>query len=170
MKAVVLALLATPAFAEEPTMQINPDWEYVADTVMGGVSTGHITHAQVQGRVATRLTGQVSLDNNGGFVQMAFDLQQDASDWTGVEIDVIGNGEVYELRARTDQLTRPWQSFRAEFTAPQEWTAVRIPFGDLTPRKTDATFDPAQLRRLGIVAIGREFAADIAVSGLRFYR
>ncbi len=156
-------------------MQLHPDWSFVADTVMGGKSTGGITRERIAGREAVRLTGQVSLDNDGGFVQMAFDLREDgdtvdASDWTGIEIDVIGNGDVYELRARTDQLSRPWQSFRAEFTAPETWTTVRIPFADLEPRKTDARFDPARLRRLGIVGIGREFAADIAASGIRFYR
>lgn len=154
-------------------MQINADWEYVADTVMGGVSRGQAGPAVVRGRAATRLTGEVSLDNNGGFVQMAFDLAGgdvfDASGFAGIEMDVCGNGEEYDLRLRTDALPRPWQSFRASFTAPVEWASVRVPFAQVVPHKTDAAFDAARLRRIGVLAIGREFHADIAVAAVRFY-
>ncbi|MBT8411897.1 MAG: CIA30 family protein, partial [Octadecabacter sp.] len=93
----------------------------------------------------------------------------DASGFAGIELDVCGNGEEYDLRLRTDALLRPWQSFRSSFTAPPEWTSVRVPFGDIVPHKTEAAFDPARLRRIGVLAIGREFHADIAVAGLRFY-
>ena len=156
-------------------MNLAPDWEFVADTVMGGVSTGRVEQVEVAGRSATRLTGDVSLENNGGFVQMAFDLMpdggaMDASDFTGLEIEVFGNGEVYDLRLRTTALTRPWQSFRTDFTAPPVWTTRHIPFADIVPNKTDAAFDAADLRRIGILGYGRAFAADVAVSAIRFYR
>jgi len=80
-------------------MELTPRWEYVADTVMGGVSTGQIASRQIAGCKTTQLTGTVSLDNNGGFVQMATDLRPDgsaldASAFTGIELEVIGNGEV----------------------------------------------------------------------------
>ena len=156
-------------------MQINPNWEFVADTVMGGVSVGQITQEMVGGRPATRLTGQVSLENNGGFVQMAFDLRSDggvldASNYIGIELEVYGNAEEYDLRLRTDALTRPWQSFRTDFRATPAWRNLKIPFDQMVPHKTDALFDPARLRRVGILAIGRVFEADLAVAGVRFYR
>jgi len=176
IRVAVFALAALPMtlYAEELMLELSPNWEYVADTVMGGVSRGQAVVSTIQGRPAMHLTGDVSLDNNGGFVQVAFDLAQgrafDASAWQGVELDVFGNGEVYDLRLRTDQITRPWQSFRAAFTAPSTWTTVQVPFEDLEPHRTDQTFDPARLRRLGILAIGREMQADIAVSGVRFFK
>nr|WP_147111591.1 CIA30 family protein [Tateyamaria sp. syn59] len=155
-------------------MELSPEWEYVADTVMGGVSSGQANVEVVEGREAVRLTGTVSLENNGGFVQIAFDLADgavfDASGFTGVALDVLGNGESYDLRLRTDALTRPWQSFRSEFLAPDEWTTIRIPFTEFEAHRTEASFDPARLRRVGILAIGREMQADVAVSGVRFYR
>ena len=40
-------------------MEFTPAWEYVSDTVMGGVSSGAIKTEVVAGRVATRLAGQV---------------------------------------------------------------------------------------------------------------
>lgn len=156
-------------------MDLNPTWEYVADAVMGGVSNGVMRQEAYRGRHATVLHGDVSLDNNGGFIQIAFDLRADgkgfdASKWTGLELDVSGNGAQYDVRLRTDQLTRPWQSFRTDFTAPKEWQTLRLPFDTFVSHKTDALFDPAQLRRIGILAIGKEFRADVAVANVRLYQ
>ncbi len=156
-------------------MDLTPDWQYVADGVMGGVSEGRATRETVAGRDALRLQGTVSLENNGGFIQLAGDLAPrralfDASDWTGIAFESYGNTETYELRLRTDALTRPWQSFRAPFEAPPKWTAHQIPFTAFTPHRTEARFDPARLRRLGFLAIGRAFEADLAITALRLYR
>jgi hypothetical protein len=161
--------------ANQTTLELVVDWRYVADTVMGGVSRGLLRSETVQGRAAKRLTGQVSLENNGGFVQMAADLAEDgssidASDWTGLEVDVTGNGEAYNIHLRTDDVTRPWQSYRASFEAPRGWTSLRYAFADFEPYRIDRPLDLTGLRRIGIVAIGRVFEADVAVSGLRFYR
>lgn len=157
------------------TKAISPNWEFIADTVMGGVSTGTVITTILNNRTAARLTGDVSLDQDGGFVQMAFDLTEsgipfDASVWAGIELDVLGNGEVYELRLRTTRLSRPWQSYRTEFSTSAEWTTVRLPFETFEAHRHDVRFDAAKLCRIGVLAIGREFHADVAVSGLRFYR
>jgi len=156
-------------------VELSPNWEYVSDRVMGGVSSGGLQADTVDGRQGARLRGQVSLDNNGGFVQMAFDLAQggsafDASDWTGIAFDVLGNGEQYEVRLRTTALTRPWQSFRAPFETEMKWRTIKIPFDSFEAHRTQAPFDLSQLRRVGILAIGRVFEADITIAGVRFYR
>nr|WP_261368190.1 CIA30 family protein [Pseudosulfitobacter koreense] len=150
-------------------MELDPNWEYVADSVMGGVSRGQAGRAEVAGRRAMRLTGQVSTDNGGGFIQMAFDLAQDARGFTGIELDICGNGACYDLRLRTTELTRAWQSFRTGFTAPSGWTTIKVPFDTLEAYRTDATFAASQLRRVGVVAVGREFSVDVAVSGVRLF-
>lgn len=156
-------------------MQIDPEWEYVADGVMGGVSAGGMRHEMYHGRMATVLRGSVSLANNGGFVQIAFDLSADgtafdASGWDGIALTVAGNAEDYDIRLRTDQLSRPWQSFRTTFTAPSDWQDSRLPFDTFTPHKTEAKFDPARLRRIGVLAIGRAFEAEVAIAEVRLYR
>lgn len=156
-------------------LELYPDWEFVADDVMGGVSDGRMLRETVHGCEATVLRGDVSLDNNGGFIQMAFNLCDDgtgfdASGWDGIELDVCGNGETYDIRLRTDQLTRPWQSFRAAIPTSGQWQTKRIPFKTFESNKTDAAFDPKGLRRIGLLAIGREFHAELAVAGLRLYR
>ncbi len=155
-------------------MELQPDWEYVADTVMGGVSSGQLTRGEVAGRDAVQLTGEVSLENNGGFIQMASDLGQDgvfdASNWQGIEVDLRGVGTGYEVRLRTDQLSRPWQSYRAVIEPTGDWQTVRFAWDAFEANRTDVPFDPARVRRLGILAIGAEMEADIAVSGIRFYK
>lgn len=160
---------------QAPRAANGADWEYVADRVMGGVSNGGMAREEVAGRDAMRLRGVVSLDNNGGFIQMALDLTSDgnsldASDWRGIALDVYGNGEEYNLHLRTDDMRRPWQSYRQSFMASVEWRTLLLPFENFTAYRIDAPLDLKKLRRIGIVAIGRAFQADIAIGGIRFYR
>lgn len=141
---------------------------------MGGVSRGRVSDQIVASRRATRLTGTVSLENSGGFIQMASNVQEgslglDTGKWAGIQIDVFGNGEAYDMRLRTEDLQRPWQSYRAQFRAPSFWTTICLPFSAFEPHRTETILDPAKLRRIGIVAVGRAFHADIAVSDIRLF-
>jgi hypothetical protein len=150
-------------------------WALVTDGVMGGLSRGSLRRETVADRPALRLTGTVSLANNGGFIQMALDLAPgggllDASGWDGLALAVRGNGEGYGLHLRTDAATRPWQSWRQGFHAGPEWRRVRLPFAGFRPHRIDAPLDIARLRRLGLVAIGRAFSADLALGGLWLWR
>jgi hypothetical protein len=154
-------------------IQLAPKWEFVSDNVMGGVSSGCIAEEIVGGRNATVLRGKVSLENNGGYIQMAFDLHEggadvDVSAWDGIEIEVFGDGDTYDVRLRTAQLTRPWQSFRADFVGEPRWQKVKILFSSLVSHRVEAVFDPTCLRRIGILAIGRERDVCIAVSNIGF--
>jgi hypothetical protein len=77
---------------------------------------------------------------------------------------------MYNLHLRTSGLWLPWQSYRTEFLATDHWQTVRAPFASLNPYRTHKKFDPRHLTRLGLVAIGREFDADLCISQVRFYR
>ncbi len=156
------------------SLELHPTWEFITDTVMGGVSTGQTSELEISGLSATRLTGQVSLENNGGFVQMAFNISDDgsifdASNYEGIEIDVFGNDEEYDIRLRTSDLTRPWQSYRAVLVARPEWSTTRLSFSEFVPHKTAIPLDVRRLRRIGVLGIGREYDADISVYGVRFF-
>ncbi|MGY6704582.1 CIA30 family protein [Roseinatronobacter sp.] len=160
--------------APHPSAANGAVWEVISDRVMGGVSHGTITREELRGRPALRMQGRVSLENNGGFVQVALDLDPhgrmiNASQWSGLELDVIGNREAYNLHLRTAEVVRPWQSYRTGFRPAPEWRTIRLPFTDFTSHRIDAPLDLSRLRRLGIVAIGRSFDADIAIGGIRFF-
>jgi hypothetical protein len=158
-----------------PRAANGASWELVSDRVMGGVSAGALRREVVGGRPALRLTGAVSLANNGGFLQMALDLAPaggvlDARGWDGIALEVFGNGESYGVHLRTDAPTRPWQSWRQGVVAEPAWQRMILRFDGFRPHRIDAALDPARLRRLGLVAIGRAFDADLALGGVWLWR
>lgn len=148
-------------------------WRAVTDTVMGGVSGGRLRPDQVEGRPCLRLTGEVSLENDGGFVQASLDLDRhgplDASGHAGVELEVYGNGETYNLHLRTADTRIVWQSYRASFAAPPAWQTLRLPFAAFQPHRIERPLDLTTLRRLGLVAIGREMRVDLCLARLSLY-
>jgi hypothetical protein len=167
--------LIDDASADDLTAATGTKWRLVTDQVMGGVSEARVRRTTVAGRPAVHLTGQVSLENNGGFVQTTLDLRPDggavdASGWTGIELTVLGNGETYNLHLRTNDVRRPWQSYRYSFQTTGDWRTVRLPFDGFQAHRIDVPLDLTRLKRIGLVAIGREFRADLAVAELRFYR
>lgn len=148
-------------------------WRGVSDQVMGGISEFSVAHDIVDGRPCLRLSGDVRLENNGGFIQAALDLAPsgdtlDASDHAGVRLVVRGNGEQYSVHLRTPDNVRPWQSYRAHFTAGPGWETIDLSFAAFAPYRLDAPLDIMRLRRIGLVAIGRAFHADLAVAELSF--
>ncbi|MGB7931107.1 MAG: CIA30 family protein [Gammaproteobacteria bacterium] len=149
------------------------DWRLVTDAVMGGVSKGQLTVEEINGRSCLRLRGEVRTENNGGFIQAALGLEtvrlRDAGAFDGVVIDVYGNGETYNLHLRQDGLWLPWQAFRASFTAPPEWQTHYLPFAQFQPHKTSASLRRDRLKRIGVVAIGRAFTADLCVGRIGYY-
>lgn len=149
-------------------------WRLVTDAVMGGISRGAIAKETLQGREAIHMRGDVSTENNGGFVQIALDLASetgsfDAVGFTGLEMDVLGNHESYGAHLRTTDITRPQQSYRQGFVTTPDWQTLQLPFVQFMPHRIDILLDVRRLRRIGLVAIGREFAADLAVARLAFY-
>ncbi|MDG1118879.1 MAG: CIA30 family protein [Flavimaricola sp.] len=147
-------------------------WEMLSDGVMGGLSQGRMTRADVAGQPALRLEGEVSLANNGGFLQLALDLEPDgrpfdASGWSAIAFDACGPAQTYNLHLRTNAVTRPWQSYRHSFDVGPEWQRITLPFAGFEAHRLDAPFDPKTLRRIGFVAIGRAFHADLATRSIR---
>lgn len=157
------------------TSKFGTAWQGVSDQVMGGISQASVTRETLEGRDALRLRGDVRLENNGGFIQAALNLTPergtfDASGFTGLRLTHRGNGEGYSLHLRSADNTRPWQSYRAHFTAGPEWETLDLPFASFAPYRLETPLDTTRLRRIGLVAIGRAFSADLAVSEIAFYR
>jgi hypothetical protein len=93
-------------------MYLNPTWEYVADSVTGGVSNCGIQRERHHDCKVSVFYGDVSFYCNGGFIQIPCYLGAsatafEATEWIGLELEVSGNGEQYVISLRTDQLTRP---------------------------------------------------------------
>ena len=154
---------------------LGTSWRGVSDQVMGGISEAGLQRALVDGRPALRLTGDVRLEHNGGFIQASLNLAKegevfDASGYAGIRLAVRGNDEIYGVHLRTGDVRRPWQSYRSRFMAPSRWTTIDLPFTGFATHRLDAPFEPSRLRRIGLAAIGRAFYADLAVSNIQLYR
>lgn len=149
-------------------------WRLVTDDVMGGISRGQLTIDTIEQRPCLHMKGEVKLDNNGGFVQIALNLSdavlKNITDYRGITLDVLGNDEAYNIHLRSDDLWFPWQSYRISFQATTEWQTLRIPFSNFKAYRTYTALDISKLTRIGLVAIGREFNADLCLSRVGFFR
>jgi hypothetical protein len=149
-------------------------WKLVEDGVMGGVSTGIVELSQYQGKPCLRLSGSISTKNNGGFIQVRREidptLAKTASEYAGIELLVAGNNEAYNLHLKQKGLFFPWQSFRATFTAKQEWQSIRLPFDKFEAYRTSSSLQPSKMTQLALVAIGRDFEADVCIASIGLYR
>lgn len=153
--------------------RLGTDWRLVTDRVMGGVSDARMMRRSIDGQRALCLTGTVSLENNGGFIQVNLDLTPngllDASAFDGVRLVARGNGAEYNIHLKTAATRLPWQSYRAAFTAGRAWQEHRLPFASFRPHRLVPALDPARLKRLGVVAIGRAMTADVCIAEIGFY-
>lgn len=160
---------------QEGVSSLGMKWTMFTDRVMGGLSIAESFYEVIDGRRCLRLQGSISLANNGGFAQVALPLDLngrffDASGFKGIRLWVQGNGEDYYVHLRTNQTRRPWQFYGADFKASQNWERVEIPFEKFEPEGLDKNLNTGELTRIAIVAIKKEFKADVAVSRLEFYR
>jgi hypothetical protein len=154
--------------------QNGAGWRLFSDGVMGGVSTGQLTFDIVDNRRCMRLSGDVRLENNGGFVQIALDINEGQAiktgGYKGFLLDIYGNAEEYNMHLRTDETQRPWQSYRATFQALPSWQTIFLPFSEFEPYRIATPMEPEDIRRIGIVAIGRAFTANLCIGRVALYK
>lgn len=167
--------LVLTSFEVEPEIMLpGTSWRGFSDRVMGGVSDAAFTRATVAGKRCVRLTGRVTRDSGGGFIQMALDLGSpgadlDGSAYAGVELLVYGNDEDYNVHVRTADCGWYDDSYRATFHAEPHWQRLRIPWRDFKPNRVSVPLDPAHLQRIGLLGWMREFTADLALAEAALY-
>ncbi|MHC4206469.1 MAG: CIA30 family protein [Planctomycetota bacterium] len=168
------ALLVDDFSKDNGLSALGTTWRGFTDQVMGGISTGSHSFENIDGRRCIRLQGQVSLENNGGFVMISLKAgvgQQplDAGQFKGIRMIIRGNSEEYFVHLKTNQTPGHSQYYEAAFTAPAKWQAVEIPFESFTGKNVYETIDTTQIWRIGIVGAWREFEADVAVARVELY-
>lgn len=147
-------------------------WTVFTDRVMGGVSDARGVAGEVLGRRALRLTGRVSLERNGGFIQMARPLgarvgeSLDARAWAGLRLVVRGIPGSYFVHLRTADTRAPWQYYGAPLPVTSAWEEVWLPWGAFTPVSLQSALNVAGLQRIGVVAAKVAFDADVALNRL----
>ncbi len=150
-------------------------WQYVSDRVMGGISDGQVNLERDGEMYYARLTGNVSTRNYGGVIQLRTGIsfansEKDGKNLQGLRLNVRGNGETYEIHITTNDRTYRGDYYSATFKADFDWKMIDLPFNKFKRKRSNNTkLDAQNITRLGIVAYGREYVADISVSTIEFY-
>ena len=155
-------------FADSPSKR----WEFITDQVMGGVSSGNLTFMNENGANFARMTGNVSLENNGGFIQFRrkvtshFDKSKQ-----GLELKLRGNKQQYFVHIRTTGTFLPWQYYHAPFSSTSDWTIVRMPFSmfERSSGFLSKKITPKNIRSVGIVAFGKEHEVQLDVKQISIF-
>jgi hypothetical protein len=155
----------------------GPQWEGFTDQVMGGVSTMNAGVAEIDDRAVLRMTGTVSLENNGGFVQVRLRLVRDgalldASEYTGVAVTIRGTGPAFTLHLRTPRNNLPWNYFAAELAVEPEWRRVEVPFSQFQAEGMlfRTSLDTSRLRSIAVVAAKKAGTVDVQIDRVELYR
>lgn len=121
------AVVATPI--DRDLSKATGEWRVVLDGVMGGLSTGAVVR-QESGALA--FSGDLSLDNNGGFSQIRSAISGELfAGMRGIEITVRGDGRDYNFDIRCTHARVMAGGFQRTFiTQDGEWTTLRMPFDD----------------------------------------
>jgi hypothetical protein len=156
-------------------------WQGFTDRVMGGRSDIRAGFAEREGRRVLRMEGEVSLENNGGFVQLRLPLDSnnlDAGNYAGVRIRYrIGLGEDYYIHLRTRGNRLPWSYFAADLESH------RLPENGDGPLVSELPWEafvgestalrklrPGQLKSLAVVAAKSEGPISIDLFSIELFR
>jgi hypothetical protein len=173
--------LTSKTFAKEATISYPftansaQYWQYSSDRVMGGISNGQVKLEQDGDLIFARLAGDVSTQNNGGFIQLRTgmslaDTEKNGNPLQGVRLNVRGNGETYHVFIRTNETRSYSDYFSATFTTNDNWQMIDLPFSIFERKRSKNSILKANaINSLGIVAYGRDFTADVSVSTIEFY-
>ena len=105
------------------------NWNIVNDDVMGGVSKSYLSLNDENNLI---FSGNVSLDNNGGFASSRMSLSsQSLNGIKSFKIKFRGDGNIYKLRLRQNNMR---VSYSSDFKSVKDkWIEVNIPVEDFIP-------------------------------------
>lgn len=141
-------------------------WQFLSDGVMGGLSQGRMALRHEAGLCFLRLSGEVRLENRGGFLQMRRAVAPGPGA-EGVVLRVRGAGSGYFVHLRAGA-GAPWAFFQAPLPVRADWADLAVPFAAFAPRGGAGALLVAQITSLGVVAYGQAGPAriDLAAWGM----
>jgi hypothetical protein len=104
-------------------------WRIVNDRVMGGLSTSTLA---LNDRGHAVFSGNVSLENNGGFSSVHYDSGKiQIGDCKKIKIRLKGDGKKYQFRIKEHLQDR--HSYIATFETAGEWQDIEISLEEMRP-------------------------------------
>lgn len=171
---VLYATLSFNVFGEQNKMQFSlnekSNWIFFTDGVMGGVSSGKMGLLNEENNNFIRLEGNVSTENNGGFIQIRHEISNLSDELRRIKLYVRGNNEKYHVFIRTKKTLLPWQFYSADFLAKNNWSNVELSLDDFKKSGflLSSRILPSDIKSIGIVAYGRDFEALIDIKEIHF--
>lgn len=152
--------------------QTLSSWDLVTDRVMGGQSYGEAQQISEDNQWVTCLKGQISLENNGGFIQLQFDLRaiKNLADYGGLYMTWRGQAPAVAAHLKTDDLSHPWQSYKQACFPSTSWKTDYWSFEKFSPYRTGKPLKPAHICRFGLVAIGAAGSVDLCIREFGLYQ
>ena len=179
MKYIIIFILLVFSIStySETTMEnfkSSPEnrWQFFTDQVMGGRSIGKLDFLSEENISFARMTGDVTTENNGGFIQFRAQLGYKLMDsFEGIRLQVRGNNQDYFIHIRTKGSVLPWQYYGKKFFASSKWSEVELKFSEFQKSSSfmRKNFKPSSIRTIAIVAYGRDHKAEIEVSELKVF-
>ena len=166
---IFFVTISSNNFAEtmlKDNFQEPNQWNYVADTVMGGISTGGVEFKDIEGKTIALLAGNVTTENNGGFIQIRRDLRSiNLEDINLIKLTAKGNNQKYFVFLRTTGTKLPWQYYQSEFTVNESFNEFKKS-GMLMSSK----INPKKITYIGLVAFGRDHSAELFIKEIEFIK
>lgn len=161
-------------FSNLEESNLGTRWQAFTDSVMGGRPRMSARLVPDGDSTVLRMTGSVSLANNGGFIQVRLPLSErgslDASDYAGIAVETRGRPGEYFIHIRSQQTRLPWQHFKAPIPLDDTWQRTVIPFSSFLPDSVRGPLDTSRLTSIAIVAGGAAFDGDISIRRIELVR
>lgn len=166
---LALSMTAKSSTTLEDLEENRADWDCFSDQVMGGVSEGKASVVSSEDNKFFRLEGNVSTENNGGFIQCRANVNLKTKGINGVRIKVKGNGDEYYVHLRVPRML-PWNYYSSKFYAKEEWQIIDLPLSSFEySRNSSKKFKSSKISTIGIVAYGKDFYAQVDLAKLEIY-
>ena len=163
LKLLLLIFLSMNAFSNQ--LDDPNKWRPITDQVMGGLSKLVTSHND---GVFT-MTGEVSTENNGGFVRLSNRIDISSNNFHGIKFKAKGNNETYEIHVTLKGIKMPpWSYFSKGFDVNDEWQEYEIFFKDLKRSSgiSTASMKAKNIRDISIAGYGKDFNVDLAIKDI----
>ena len=163
---MILDNLETPGISSQ-----GQNWAFFTDGVMGGLSQGKAIISKVNDVNCYHMTGDVTTENNGGFIQIRMSLDKIKLDKAkSIKLIAKGNNQKYFVHLRTTGTLLPWQYYQAEFIVEENFKEFILPIEDF--KKSGSLMlkkvNPKKITSIGLVAYGRDHEAELTIKEIEF--
>ena len=150
-------------------------WRPINDTVMGGISASQLQSTK-EGNAL--FTGNVSLENNGGFASLqSLPSEYNFTGYEGITIRLKGDGKRYKFSLKTNTYLDSTRYEAAFNTEKGAWTTLRLPFNTLVPTfrgrllTNEPPIDISKIKSFGLLISDKQKGSfRIEIAWIKAYR